>query len=91
MAEIVKLAANTDGTIISSSYVLDGPILEAWKEFKKPYPVGIQVAPFGWEKGHIIGDEGIRSFLDNHEKNSVLYISFGFVTTPLPQNHFLYT
>jgi hypothetical protein len=44
--------------------------------------VGIQVAPFGWEKGTIVKDDKIRGFLDKNEKNSVLYISFGFVAPP---------
>ena len=83
MSEIVKLAANTDSPIISFSHAIEGPVLDAWSQFKKPYPVGIQVAPFGWEKGHLIEDETIRSFLDKHETNSVLYISFGFVTPSL--------
>ena len=83
IAEMIKLAANTDGTILSSSYALEGPVLEAWTEFKKPYPVGIQVAPFGWDKGIVIKDDEIRGFLDKNEKNSVLYISFGFVAPPL--------
>jgi hypothetical protein len=82
IAEMIKLAANTDGTILSSSYALEGPVLEAWTEFKKPYPVGIQVAPFGWEKATIVKDDEIRGSLDKNEKNSVLYISFGFVAPP---------
>ncbi|KAE9362805.1 glycosyltransferase family 1 protein [Stipitochalara longipes BDJ] len=77
MAAMTNLANETDGVIISSSYAIEGPVLEAWKEFKKPYPVGIQVAPFGWEKGAVIQDEKIQGFLEKQEKNSVLYISFG--------------
>lgn len=88
IAEMIKLAANTDGTILSSSYALEGPVLEAWTEFKKPYPVGIQVAPFGWKKGIVIKDDEIRGFLDKNEKNSVLYISFGYVA-PLSPFSFL--
>jgi hypothetical protein len=77
LGEIVKLGKNTDGAIIPSSYFLEAAIFEAYKQFTKPYPHGIQVAPFGWEKGHLIKDEAIRTFLDKHEKNTVLYISFG--------------
>lgn len=77
MGEIVKLGKNTDGALISSSYVLEGPVLEAWKQFGKPYAHGIQVAPFGWEKGHLIQDDAVRLFLDKHKKNEVIYISFG--------------
>jgi len=79
IAEMIKLTANTDGTILSSSYALEGPVLGAWTEFKKPYPVGIQVAPFGWEKGTVVRDYEIRGFLDKNEKNTVFCISFGFV------------
>jgi len=77
LGEMVKLGKNTDGALLSSSYVLEGPVLEAWKQFGKPYAHGIQVAPFGWEKGYVIEDEKIRAFLDKHGKNEVLYISFG--------------
>ena len=57
--------------------LLKRPVLEAFKGVKKVYPVGIQVAPFGWEKGTMIQDEKIRGFLDKQEMNSVLFISFG--------------
>ena len=77
MAAMAKLAEETDGFIISSSFAIEGPVLEALKDVKKVYPVGIQVAPFGWEKGAMIQDEKIRDFLDLQERNSVLFISFG--------------
>ncbi|PMD38695.1 glycosyltransferase family 1 protein [Hyaloscypha variabilis F] len=77
MAVMANLADETDGIIISSSYAIEGPVLEACKEFKKVYPVGIQIAPFGWEKGAVIQDEKIRGYLDKQKENSVLYISFG--------------
>jgi len=77
MAAMANLADDVDGIIISSSYAIEGPVLEALKEFKKLYPVGNQVAPFGWGKGTVIQDEKIRGFLDQQESNSVLYISFG--------------
>jgi hypothetical protein len=77
MAVMANLADETDGIIISSSYAIEGLVLEACEEFKKLYPVGIQIAPFGWEKGAVIQDENIRGYLDKQKKNSVLYISFG--------------
>jgi len=77
MGEMVKLIKKVDGMLLSSSYVLEGPALEGFKQFTKPYPHGVQVAPHGWGKGHQIKNEDIRSFLDRNEKNTVLYISFG--------------
>ena len=77
MAAMAKLADETDGVIISSSYAIEGPVLEALKEVKRVYPIGIQVSPFGWEKGSVVQDENIREFLDKQENNSVLFISFG--------------
>jgi hypothetical protein len=78
MAVMTNLAKDADGIIVSSSHAVDGPVLDALQEFKKTYPVGIQVAPFAWEKGAVIRDEKVQEFLDRHERNSVIYISFGY-------------
>jgi len=64
MGEMVKLMKNVHGVLISSSQVLEGPALEAYKDFTKPYAHGVQVAPKGWEKGHEVKDQAVRSFLD---------------------------
>ncbi|MCJ1287081.1 hypothetical protein MMC26_006429 [Xylographa opegraphella] len=79
---MVKLAQNTDGVVVPSSHCLEEPVLTACSQFVKIYAVGIQLAPRGWSTETYIQDDTIRTFLDNHPRHSVLFISFGSMFFP---------
>ncbi|MCJ1391936.1 hypothetical protein MMC18_004803 [Xylographa bjoerkii] len=82
LCEMVKLARNTDGIIVPSSNCLEEAVLIACNEFAKIHAVGIQLAPRGWSTSTRIEDDTIRTFLDKHPPQSVLFISFGSMLFP---------
>ncbi len=77
LCEMVKLSKNTDGVIIASSETIEEAALTACNKFTHIYPVGIQLAPRAWDRGLSIDDRTIRTFLDQHDRHAVLFISFG--------------
>ncbi|MCJ1398745.1 hypothetical protein MMC11_001946 [Xylographa trunciseda] len=82
LGEMVKLAKNTDGIIVPSSFCLEEAVLAACAQLAKIHAVGIQIAPRGWSTSTRVQEDTIRTFLDKHPPYSVLYISFGSMFFP---------